>query len=111
MIRKNKNIISFLCCLLSTLSLFASGVSTTGITLFSDLIAEVGGWLYTANSIMEYFVAFFAVGGGFLIFFQFIQGNDQAPKNLIKLIIGIVFFVLAFSLISVFLPGLPAPPP
>jgi uncharacterized YccA/Bax inhibitor family protein len=47
-------------------------------------------------------VAIFAIVGGFLVFFQYMQGNDQAQKNFIKFIIGLAIMGLINVLVTFF---------
>ena len=50
-------------------------------------------------------VGIFAFVGGFLIFIQYMQGNEQAQKNFIRFIIGLAIFGLVALVANMFIPS------
>jgi hypothetical protein len=48
-------------------------------------------------------MAICVIGGGFIIFMQYMQGNDQAQKNFIKLIIGLAIMGLISLVTEMFI--------
>ena len=59
-------------------------------------------WKDLIRTIVNSMVAIFAIVGGFLVFFQYMQGNDQAQKNFIKFIIGLAIMGLINMLVTFF---------
>jgi hypothetical protein len=62
-------------------------------------------WGKSIKSILNIVTAIFAIVGGFLVFFQYMQGNDQAQKNFIKFIIGLAIVGLVNVIVTFFLPS------
>lgn len=60
-------------------------------------------WATDIQNILNIITGLFAVIGGFLIFLQYMQGNDQAQKNFIKFVIGLAIFGLVNLISSFFL--------
>lgn len=75
--------------------------------LFSVPIFAVDGqittWSATVKLALDAAVGLFAVVGGFLVFLQYMQGNEQAQKNLIRFVIGMGIFGLAELLVATFI--------
>lgn len=62
-------------------------------------------WGGSIRRILNIVTAIFAIVGGFLVFFQYMQGNDQAQKNFIKFIIGLAIVGLVNVIVTFFLPN------
>ena len=62
---------------------------------------QLEAWSTDIQNVLNVVTGLFAVIGGFLIFLQYMQGNDQAQKNFIKFVIGLAIFGL-INLISSF---------
>jgi hypothetical protein len=58
----------------------------------------------TIRTILNIVTAIFAIVGGFLVFFQYMQGNDQAQKNFMKFVIGLGIVGIVNLIIGFFLP-------
>jgi hypothetical protein len=69
------------------------------------IAAQISDWQTKIRLIVNAIVAIFAIVGGFLVFFQYMQGNDQAQKNFIKFIIGLAIMGLINMLIKFFIPA------
>jgi len=65
---------------------------------------QLEDWSNEIQNILNIVTGLFAIVGGFLIFFQYMQGNDQAQKNFIKFVIGLAIFGLVNLIASFFLP-------
>ncbi len=63
---------------------------------------KLTGWQTTITTAMTTLVAIYAVVGGFLVFVQYMQGSEQAQKNLIKFIIGLAVFGASTVLVTDF---------
>lgn len=74
----------------------------TGPASIEDQITDWGG---TIRTILNIATAIFAIVGGFLVFFQYMQGNDQAQKNFIKFVIGLAIVGLVNLIVTFFLPN------
>lgn len=61
-------------------------------------------WGATIRTVLNIITAIFAIVGGFLVFFQYMQGNDQAQKNFIKFVIGLGIVGLVNVIVTFFLP-------
>ena len=72
--------------------------TTTG----SAITAKISGWQATLKTALNAGVAAFAVVGAFLIFIQYMQGNEQAQKNFIRFVIGLAIFGLVDVITHVF---------
>ena len=66
------------------------------------VIKKIIEWKDLIRTIVNSMVAIFAIVGGFLVFFQYMQGNDQAQKNFIKFIIGLAIMGLINMLVTFF---------
>ena len=64
---------------------------------------QITTWSTSIQSILNVVTGLFAIVGGFLIFLQYMQGNDQAQKNFIKFVIGLAIFGLVNVISSFFL--------
>ncbi len=76
-------------------------VSANFYSLFAQIDAQIEEWREVVDSTLDAAIALFAVVGGFLVFFQYMQGNEQAQKNLIRLVIGVGVFAIAKLLVEV----------
>jgi len=65
---------------------------------------QLTDWSNEIQTILNVVTGLFAIVGGFLIFFQYMQGNDQAQKNFIKFVIGLAIFGLVNLIASFFMP-------
>lgn len=74
--------------------------------LFQDTAVadQLEDWGETIRTILNVVTAIFAIVGGFLVFFQYMQGNDQAQKNFIKFVIGLAIVGLVNLIVGFFLP-------
>ena len=75
-----------------------------GTTAPANVADQITAWQTQIRIIVNSIVAIFAIVGGFLVFFQYMQGNDQAQKNFIKFIIGLAIMGLINMLIKFFVP-------
>ena len=66
------------------------------------LTNKIGGWGQQVTFVLNSAVAICTIGGGFIIFMQYMQGNDQAQKNFIKLIIGVGIMKLITYVVGMF---------
>jgi hypothetical protein len=66
------------------------------------LTNKIGKWGQQVTFVLNSAVAICTIGGGFIIFMQYMQGNDQAQKNFIKLIIGVAIMQLITYLVGMF---------
>tara|TARA_B100001179_G_C18380343_1_gene313050 strand:- start:48 stop:434 length:387 start_codon:yes stop_codon:yes gene_type:complete len=71
----------------------------------ADVETQLGEWGDNIKTILNAVVGIFSIGGGFLIFIQYMQGNEQAQKNFIRFIIGLAIFGLVALIANIFLPG------
>lgn len=71
----------------------------------TDVENQLGIWGDSIKTILNAVVGIFSIGGGFLIFIQYMQGNEQAQKNFIRFIIGLAIFGLVALIANIFLPG------
>ena len=76
-----------------------------GTTDPANVADQITAWQTKIRLIVNTIVAIFAIVGGFLVFFQYMQGNDQAQKNFIKFIIGLAIMGLINVLIKFFIPA------
>ncbi|WP_025741797.1 DUF4134 domain-containing protein [Aquimarina pacifica] len=70
-----------------------------------DINAQIETWGDQIKTILNAVVGIFSIAGGFLIFIQYMQGNEQAQKNFIRFIIGLAIFGLVALIANVFLPS------
>ncbi|UOB18433.1 DUF4134 family protein [Abyssalbus ytuae] len=85
----------FLCCL--------PVFSQTGGA--SEVTSKINQWGQTIKTILNAVVGIFSFVGGFLIFIQYMQGNEQAQKNFIRFIIGLAIFGLVALIANIFIDG------
>lgn len=64
---------------------------------------KITGWKTDVKTALDAAVLIFAIVGAFLIFVQYMQGNEQAQKNLIRYVIGLAVFGLAELMVVVFI--------
>ncbi len=64
---------------------------------------KIAGWQTEIKTALDAAVLVFAIVGAFLIFVQYMQGNEQAQKNLIRYVIGLAIFGLAELMVVVFI--------
>ena len=93
-VRKTKNKTKF--------SLLVASLLVSQAVLAQDIISKIDTWGATITSSLNAAVGVFAVVGGFLIFIQYMQGNQEAQKNLIKFIIGLAIFGLSAGIVGIF---------
>lgn len=67
-----------------------------------DVSGDIEGWGEDVKTALDAAVAVFAIVGGFIIFIQYMQGNEQAQKNFIKFCIGLGIFALAEGIVGTF---------
>jgi hypothetical protein len=73
------------------------------MVLQSDtIVTQIGSWKTKVEAVLDAAMAICVIGGGFIIFMQYMQGNDQAQKNFIKLIIGVAIMKLITYLVGMF---------
>lgn len=75
------------------------------IFLYQTIDSQLVTWGASIRKIINIITAIFAIVGGFLVFFQYMQGNDQAQKNFIKFIIGLGIVGLVNLIVTFFLPN------
>ena len=63
---------------------------------------KITGWTTTLKTSLNAGVAAFAIVGAFLIFIQYMQGNEQAQKNFVRFVIGLAIFGLVDVITHVF---------
>ncbi|WP_294249891.1 hypothetical protein [uncultured Chryseobacterium sp.] len=63
---------------------------------------KIKEWSTTLKTSLNAGVTAFAIVGAFLIFIQYMQGNDQAQKNFIRFVIGLAIFGLVDVITHVF---------
>ncbi|TQM22133.1 hypothetical protein [Chryseobacterium aquifrigidense] len=78
--------------------LYSQGGSGAG-----TIDAKISGWTTTLKTSLNAGVAAFAVVGAFLIFVQYMQGNEQAQKNFVRFVIGLAIFGLVDVITHVFI--------
>ena len=83
---------------------FTNTVNAVSQTTTGTIDTQIQGWASGIQNILKIVVGLFAIIGGFLIFLQYMQGNDQAQKNFIKFIIGLAIFGLVRLIAGFFLP-------
>lgn len=64
---------------------------------------QINLWNADVVIVLDVVVALFGIVGGFLIFMQYMQGNEQAQKNLIKFVIGLGIFGIIELVVKMFL--------
>lgn len=69
----------------------------------SGIETEINKWANEIKTIMNALTGAFAVIGAFILFTQYMQGNQEAQKNLIKYITGLAIMGLATTLVSYFI--------
>ncbi|MFB1040431.1 MAG: hypothetical protein QMC35_08225 [Polaribacter sp.] len=97
-VRKTKNKTKY-CLLVASLL-----VSQVVLSQDENLEGRIAKWGTTISTALNAAVGVFAVVGGFLIFIQYMQGNQEAQKNLIKFIIGLAIFGLSALIVDIFVP-------
>ncbi len=76
---------------------------STHVLFAQDTIqSKIEGWTTTLKTVLNAGVAAFAIVGGFLIFVQYMQGNESAQKNFIRFVIGLAIFGLVDLIANVF---------
>ncbi|SHJ30000.1 hypothetical protein SAMN04488508_107145 [Aquimarina spongiae] len=69
-----------------------------------DVNTKLASWGEDIKTILNAVVGIFSFAGGFLIFVQYMQGNEQAQRNFIRFIIGLAIFGLVALIANIFLP-------
>ena len=95
-VRKTKNKTKFSLLVASLL------VSQAVLSQDTDITTKITEWGEVVSTSLNAAVGVFAVVGGFLIFIQYMQGNQEAQKNLIKFIIGLAVFGLSALIVNIF---------
>ena len=95
-VRKTKNKTKFSLLVASLL------VSQAVLSQEAEITTKLAAWGTTISTSLNAAVGVFAVVGGFLIFIQYMQGNQEAQKNLIKFIIGLAIFGLSAGIVGIF---------
>ena len=67
------------------------------------IVTQIGNWKTKVEAVLDAAMAICVIGGGFIIFMQYMQGNDQAQKNFIKLIIGLAIMGLISFVTEMFI--------
>jgi hypothetical protein len=67
--------------------------------------SQITTWGDTITTVLNAAVGIFALVGGFLIFIQYMQGNQDAQKNFVRFVIGLAIFGLVALIANVFLPS------
>ena len=70
----------------------------------AQINTKLAAWSSSIKKVLNAVVGIFSIAGGFLIFIQYMQGNEQAQKNFIRFIIGLAIFGLVALIANVFLP-------
>lgn len=68
-----------------------------------DLTGQINTWKDNVKIILDAAVALFAIAGGFIVFMQYMQGNEQAQRNFIRFLIGLGIFGLIEAIASFFI--------
>ena len=74
-------------------------------TFKPSLKTNISVWKTSITEVLYGIVAVFASVGGFLIFCQYMQANDQAQKNFIKFLTGLAIIGLAELIVTFFIPA------
>ena len=69
----------------------------------TEITDRIEGWEENIKDVLNAGVVAFAIVGGFIIFLQYMQGNDQAQKNFVKFVIGLAIFGLIDVIANLFL--------
>ncbi|MBL3659106.1 TrbC/VirB2 family protein [Fulvivirga sediminis] len=83
---------------------------TAGLLIFANTVfaqgpaGKIQQWGNDVKQSLNAAVAVFAIVGGFIIFIQYMQGNEQAQKNFIKFVIGLSIFGMVDLIAQVFIP-------
>lgn len=64
--------------------------------------AQIKTWGTAIDTALKAAVGVFAIVGGFIVFIQYMQGNDSAQKNFIKFVIGLAIFALSATIAGTF---------
>ena len=81
------------------------------VTGGAGIETKIKDWQATLKTALNAGVAAFAVVGAFLIFIQYMQGNEQAQKNFIRFVIGLAIFGLVDVIANVFITTTTIPTP
>lgn len=76
-----------------------------GLFAQDTVTGKLEDWGNEIKAILNTVVGIFAFVGGFLIFIQYMQGNEQAQKNFIRFVIGLAIFGLVALVANIFIPG------
>jgi len=66
------------------------------------IAAQVNTYVLEVKTIMIAVVSLYVIIGGFLVFSQYAQGNQEAQKNLIKFVVGLVVLGLTNLFVTTF---------
>lgn len=89
--------------LIGRISLNISSIITQQSTSTTAISDQLTTWKTAIGSFLNIITGLFAVIGGFLIFLQYMQGNDQAQKNFVKFIIGLAIIGMVNLIAGFFL--------
>lgn len=89
--------------ILNTLFLSISNLAFATTGGAGAITTKLTTWKTSVQTSLNATIGIFAIVGGFLVFFQYMQGNEQAQKNLIRYIIGLGVFGLAGLMVAVFI--------
>ncbi len=81
------------------IALFAFGPVSGAVS------GQITTWAGEVDLVMTALVGIYSVVGAFLVFVQYMQGSEQAQKNLIKFVIGLAVFGIAKVLSTFFAPA------
>lgn len=88
---------------LRMLNFILASTTAFSATQTTTIDQQITDWTSGIENILNIVVGLFAIVGGFLIFLQYMQGNDQAQKNFIKFVIGLAIFGMIRLIASFFL--------
>ena len=70
-----------------------------------NIDTQLGIWGGQIETTLNIAVGIFAIVGGFIVFIQYMQGNEQAQRNFIRFVIGLAIFGLVTLIANVFIPN------
>ncbi len=65
-----------------------------GISAAENIDNKIVNWTLGMSDSFDVVAAFFALGSLLMIFFHYMQGNEQGSKSFIKLLVGLAIFKL-----------------
>ena len=85
--------------------IFGLCLITSVLSAQTTIDTQLTTWGDTLRTSLNVLVGIFAIIGGFLIFIQYMQGNQDAQKNFIRFVIGLAIFGLVTLIANLFLPA------